>query len=107
MARTPFSAPLDDFITRIAWGEVWARPGLDRRTRSAVTVAVLTALGRTEELALHIPAAVVNGLEPGEVAEVLLHCAVYAGVPAANTAFGVARRVLDIDASPGSDGGDR
>jgi 4-carboxymuconolactone decarboxylase len=95
---TEFSAPFQDFITRYAWGGVWARDGLDRRTRSAITLAVLAALGREDELALHVRAAVGNGLSRAEIAEVLLHTAVYAGVPAANGAFAVAQRVLDEEA---------
>ncbi len=91
---TEFTAPFQEFITRGVWGEVWARDGLERRTRSAITLAVLTALGREHELALHIRAAVRNGLSEAEIAEVLLHTAVYAGVPAANAAFAIAQRVL-------------
>jgi 4-carboxymuconolactone decarboxylase len=91
---TPFTAPFQDFITRMAWGEVWTRDGLDRRTRSAITLAVLTALGREQELELHVRGARRNGLTPEEIGEVLLHTAVYAGVPAANAAFAVAQRVL-------------
>ena len=93
-ATTPFTAPFQDFITRYAWGEVWTRVGLDRRTRSAITLAALTALGREQELALHVRAALRNGLTVEEIGEVLLHTAVYAGVPAANTAYTVAQRVL-------------
>ena len=89
-----FTAAFQDVITRFAWGEVWTREQLDRRTRSAVTLAVLTALRCEEELAMHVRAAVGNGLTPDEIAEVLLHTAVYAGVPAANTAFAVAQRAL-------------
>jgi 3-oxoadipate enol-lactonase/4-carboxymuconolactone decarboxylase len=105
-ATTPFTAPFQDFITRYAWGEVWSRPGLDRRTRSAVTLAMLVALRAEDELALHVRAALRNGLQPAEIGEVLLHAAVYAGVPAANAAFAVARRVLDeegadLTADPG------
>ena len=92
---TELTAPFQEFITRYAWGSVWAREGLDRRTRSAITVAVLTALGRERELALHIRAAARNGLSPQEIGEVLLHTAVYAGVPAANAAFAVAQRELE------------
>jgi 4-carboxymuconolactone decarboxylase len=92
---TEFTAPFQDFITRLAWGAVWTRDGLDRRMRSAITLAVLTALGREQELALHVRAAVRNGLTHEEIGEVLLHTAVYAGVPAANAAFAVAQRVLD------------
>ena len=92
---TEFDAAFQDFITRYAWGAVWAREGLDRRTRSAITVAVLAALGREHELELHVRAAVRNGLSEAEIAEVLMHTAVYAGVPAANAAFRVVRRVLE------------
>lgn len=92
---TDFSAPFQEFITRFAWGGVWTREGLDRRTRSAMTLAILTALGREHEIGLHVRAARTNGLSPEEIAEVLLHTAVYAGVPAANAAFAVAQRVLD------------
>jgi 4-carboxymuconolactone decarboxylase len=94
-ASTPFTAPFQDFITRYAWGGVWTRDGLDRRTRSAITLAVLTALGREQELALHVRAARRNGLTPEEIGEVLLHTAVYAGVPAANAAYAIAQRVLE------------
>jgi 4-carboxymuconolactone decarboxylase len=94
-ATTPFTAPFQEFITRVAWGEVWTRDGLDRRTRSCITLAVLTALGRENEIPLHVRAALRNGLTPAEIGEVLLHTAVYAGVPAANAAFAIAQRVLD------------
>jgi 4-carboxymuconolactone decarboxylase len=92
---TEFTAAFQDFITRYAWGGVWSREGLDRRTRSAITLAVLTALGREHELALHVRAAVRNGLSQEEIAEVLLHTAVYAGVPAANAAFAIAQAALE------------
>jgi 4-carboxymuconolactone decarboxylase len=92
---TDFTEPFQDFITRFAWGSVWTRDGLDRRTRSAITLAVLTALGRDHELAMHVRAARRNGLTADEISEVLLHTAVYAGVPAANAAFAIAQRVLD------------
>jgi 4-carboxymuconolactone decarboxylase len=92
---TPLTAAFQEFITRYAWGAVWARPGLDRRTRSAITVAVLTSLGREHELELHLRAALRSGLSEEEIAEVLLHTAVYAGVPAANAAFAIAQRVLE------------
>lgn len=92
---TPFTQPFQEFITRHAWGAVWTRPGLDRRMRSAITVAVLTALGREHELELHLRGAIRNGLTPQELAEILIHTAVYAGVPAANAAFAIAQRVLD------------
>lgn len=91
---TDFTAPFQDFITRYAWGDVWTRPGLDRRTRSVITLTVLTALGHENELAMHVRAAVRNGLSEAEIGEVLLHTAIYAGVPAANTAFAIAQRVL-------------
>jgi 4-carboxymuconolactone decarboxylase len=97
---TPFIEAFQEFITRVAWGEVWARDGLDRRSRSMITLSVLTALGREQELALHVRAARANGLTPAEIGEVLLHTAVYAGVPAANAAFAIAQRVLDDEADP-------
>ena len=92
---TPFTAPFQDFLTRYAWGEVWSRPGLDRRMRSAITLAALTATRSEGELELHVRAALRNGLTPEEIGEVLLHTAVYAGVPAANAAFAIAQRVLE------------
>jgi 4-carboxymuconolactone decarboxylase len=92
---TDQTAAFQDFITRYAWGEIWARPGLDRRTRSCVTLTALVALGHFDELALHIRGARRNGLTDDEIAEVLLHSAVYCGVPAANSAFAVLRRVLE------------
>ena len=98
---TEFTADFQSLITRYAWGEIWARPDLDRRTRSCITLAMLVALGRHEELAMHVRAAVRNGLSREEIKEVLLQTAVYCGVPAANSAFAVAERVLD---GPG-DGG--
>ncbi|WP_420119472.1 4-carboxymuconolactone decarboxylase [Micromonospora sp.] len=93
-----FTADFQDFITRYAWGEVWTRPGLDRRTRSCVTLAVLAALRHEEELAMHVRAALGNGLTEQEVAEILLQVGVYAGVPAANRAFTVAREALRREA---------
>ena len=87
-----------DLITRYAWGEIWTRPGLDRRTRSCITLTALVALNRMEELALHVRAALRNGLTPDEIKEVLLHSAIYCGVPAANAAFAVAQRVLEAEA---------
>jgi 4-carboxymuconolactone decarboxylase len=92
---TDFTAPFQEFITRYAWGGPWSRPGLDRRTRSAITLAVLTALGRENEIAMHVRAGLRNGLTQAEIAEVLLHTAVYAGVPAANSAFAIAQRTLE------------
>ena len=91
---TEFTEDFQDLITRYAWGEIWARPGLDRRTRSCVTLAALVALGREEELAMHVRAALRNGLTPDEIKEVLLQTAIYCGVPAANSAFAIAQRVL-------------
>ena len=99
---TPFTAPFQELITAFAWGGVWTRDGLDRRTRSCITLAVLTALGREHELALHVRAARTNGLTPEEIGEVLLHTAVYAGVPAANRAFAIAQEVLGENADPAS-----
>jgi 4-carboxymuconolactone decarboxylase len=93
-AAGAFGAPFQELITKYAWGAVWSRPGLDLRTRSAITLATLVSVRAENELALHIRAALRNGLTPEEIAEVLLHTAVYAGVPAANSAFAVARRVL-------------
>jgi 4-carboxymuconolactone decarboxylase len=93
-ATTDFTAAFQDFVTRYAWGSVWTRDGLDRRTRSCITLAVLTALGREQELAMHVRAARTNGLTHEEISEVLLHTAVYAGVPAANAAYTIAQRVL-------------
>jgi 3-oxoadipate enol-lactonase/4-carboxymuconolactone decarboxylase len=92
---TEFTAPFQDFITRYAWGSVWTRPGLERRTRSAITLAVLTALGRENEIAMHVRGALRNGMTPEEIGEVLLHTAIYAGVPAANTAYAIAQRMID------------
>jgi len=92
---TDFTAAFQDFITRYAWGSVWTRDGLDRKTRSAVTLAVLTALGRENEIGMHVRAALRNGLTPDEIAEVLLHTAVYAGVPAANSAFAIAKPIVE------------
>jgi 4-carboxymuconolactone decarboxylase len=86
-----------DFITRYAWGEIWARPGLDRGTRSCITMTALVALGRFDELAMHIRAARRNGLSLDEIKEVLLQSAVYCGVPAANSAFAVFQEVVEQD----------
>ena len=99
---TEQTAAFQDFITRYAWGEIWDRPGLDRRTRSCITLTALVALGRLDELAMHVRAARRNGLSEDEIAEVLLQCAVYCGVPAANTAFAVFQRVLAEDGDYGS-----
>src|SRR6204780_1606043 len=91
---TPFTAPFQDLITRYAWGEIWSRPGLSRAERSIVTLTALVILRQEEELAMHVRAALRNGLTPDQIREVLLQVAVYAGVPAANRAFAVAQRVL-------------
>ena len=105
---TPLTADFQDFITRYAWGEVWTRPGLDRKTRSCITLTALMARGHLEELELHVRAAVRNGLTEGEIGEVLLQGAIYCGVPAANAAFAVARRVLaDLDGSRRAAEGER
>jgi 4-carboxymuconolactone decarboxylase len=95
VARTTgFTAPFQDLVNRMAWGEVWTRPGLDRRTRSCITLALLAALRCEQELPMHVRGALRNGVSPQEIQEVLLHTAVYAGVPAANTAFAIAQRTL-------------
>ena len=91
---TPFTADFQSFLTRYAWGEIWSRPGLSRAERSMITLTALTVLRQDEELAMHLRAALRNGLTPEQIAEVLLHTAVYAGVPAANRAFAIAARVL-------------
>jgi 3-oxoadipate enol-lactonase/4-carboxymuconolactone decarboxylase len=92
---TEFTAAFQDLITRYAWGEIWSRPGLDRRTRSCITLTALTALNHHEELAMHVRAALGNGLTPAEISEVLLQSAIYCGVPAANRAFAIAQKVID------------
>jgi 4-carboxymuconolactone decarboxylase len=91
---TDLTAAFQDFITRSAWGDVWSRPGLDRRTRSIVTLTALTSLRAENEIAMHVRGAISNGLTPQEIGEVLLHTAIYAGVPAANAAFAIAQRTL-------------
>jgi 3-oxoadipate enol-lactonase / 4-carboxymuconolactone decarboxylase len=93
-ATTPLTAPFQDFITRYAWGEIWSRPGLSRGERSMITLTALVVLRQEEELAMHLRAALRNGLTPDQIGEVLLHTAVYAGVPAANRALAIAREVL-------------
>ena len=96
VARTSdFTADFQDFITRYAWGDVWARPGLDRRTRSCITIAMLVALKQEHELAMHLRAALRVGVTRAEIREILLQSAIYAGVPAANRAFAIAQGVLD------------
>jgi 4-carboxymuconolactone decarboxylase len=96
-----FTADFQDLITRYAWGEIWNRPGLDRRTRSAIALTALVAHNHLDELAMHIRAAKRNGLSDDEIKEVLLQSAIYCGVPAANAAFAVAQRVLEEE-EPGS-----
>ena len=96
---TDFTDEFQNLITRLAWGEIWSRPGLDRKTRSAITLTAMVALGRDEELAMHVRAALRNGLTPDEIKEVLLHATVYCGVPAGNAAFAIAQRVLEEAAS--------
>ncbi len=92
---TEFTEDFQDLITRYAWGEIWSRDGLDRRTRSCITLTALVALGREDELAMHVRAALRIGLTPAEIKEVLLHSAIYCGVPAANGAFAIAQRVFE------------
>ena len=94
-ARTPLTEEFQDLLTRYAWGEIWTRPGLDRRTRSCITVAMLVALNRNDELALHMRAALTNGVTADELKEILLQAAIYCGLPAANTAFGLASKILE------------
>jgi 4-carboxymuconolactone decarboxylase len=96
---TDFTAEFQDFITRYAWGEIWTRPGLDRRTRSCMTLTALIAEGHFTEFEMHVRAALRNGLTPDEIKEVVLQAAIYCGVPAANAAFAVAQRVLDEQAA--------
>jgi 4-carboxymuconolactone decarboxylase len=100
---SPLDADFQHFITEYAWGSVWDRPGLDRRTRSLVTIALLAGLGRHEELELHFRASKNIGVDPKEIAEVLMHVAVYAGVPAANRAFALAKSILDLPSAPSAD----
>ena len=96
---TPFNEPFQDLITRYAWGEIWTRPGLPRSTRSLVTLAMLIALNRPEELRMHVRAAIRNGVTREQIQELLLHSSIYCGVPAANEAFHVAQQVFtEMDA---------
>ncbi len=92
---TPFTAPIQQHISRNAWGDVWQRPGLDLRTRSLITIAMLTALGRQHELKGHVRGALRNGASVEQIQEVLLHAAVYCGVPSAVEAFRSAAEVVD------------
>jgi 4-carboxymuconolactone decarboxylase len=98
--QTSLDSTFQHLITEMAWGAVWARPDLDRRTRSLVTIAILAALGRADELALHIRATENTGVTHSEIAEALLHVAIYAGVPAANSAFAIAKAALNSDNTP-------
>jgi len=98
--KTPFTEPFQDFITRYAWGEIWSRPGLPRQTRSLITLAMMVALNRGDEFRMHVRAALNNKVSREEIQEVLLHTAIYCGVPAANTAFHLAQEVFaEIDAA--------
>lgn len=92
--KDDFTADFQELITRYAWGDVWARPGLDRRSRSIATLAALVSLRAENEIAMHVGTALRNGLSADEIKEVLLHTAVYAGVPAANAAFAIAQEVI-------------
>jgi 4-carboxymuconolactone decarboxylase len=92
---TDFTADFQDLIARYAWGEIWARPGLDRKTRSAITITALVAGNHLHELPLHLRAGMRNGLTADEIKEILLQAAIYCGVPAANSAFAIAQRTLD------------
>jgi 4-carboxymuconolactone decarboxylase len=101
-AATDFTRDFQQHLTHVAWGSVWTRPGLDRRTRSAITLATLTALNQEGELALHVRGALRNGLSPEEISEILIHTSVYAGIPAANAAFRVAQRVIEEETGGGA-----
>lgn len=92
--RTSFNTDFQDFITRYAWGEIWTRPGLDRKTRSCITLAMLVALNRSEEFQMHVRAARNNGLSRDEIKEIILHAGIYCGLPAANHSFKLADEVL-------------
>jgi 4-carboxymuconolactone decarboxylase len=93
-AQTEFNADFQDLITRYAWGEIWTRPGLDNKTRSLITIAMMVALNRADELKLHLQAALSNGVSQAEIKETLLQAAIYCGVPAANGAFHLAEQVF-------------
>ncbi len=99
--KNAFNEEFQDFITRYAWGEIWTRPGLSRHTRSLITLALMIALNREDEFKMHVRAAFNNGVTRDEIKEVILQCALYAGLPAANAAFHMARQVFEeIDATP-------
>ena len=93
--RTPFNGDFQDLITRYAWGEIWARSGLPRHTRSLMTICMMVALNREEELKLHLRAASNNGVTRDEISEALLQTAIYCGVPAANSAFAIAQKIFE------------
>ncbi len=93
-AATDLDRDFQDFITRYAWGDIWSREGLPRQTRSIITISLMVALNREEELRMHLRAALRNGVTPDEIRETLMHCAVYCGLPAANSAFKIALQVL-------------
>ena len=93
-SRTKFTEDFQDLLTRYAWGEVWTRPGLPNETRSLITLAVLVALNRNDEFRMHVRAALNNGVSQDQIREVLLHSAIYCGLPAANTAFHIAQEVI-------------
>ena len=98
--KTAFNGEFQELITRYAWGEIWTRPGLPRRTRSLATLAMLVALNRADELRLHLRASVNNGVTRDEIKELLMQCAIYCGVPAANSAFHLAQEVFaEMDAA--------
>ena len=103
--KTAFDTDFQRFIVETAWGSVWARPGLDQKTRHMLTIALLAALGQDEELAIHIRATRHTGVTPDEVKEVLLQVAIYAGVPAANSAFAVAKKVYAESGQNTAEGG--
>jgi 4-carboxymuconolactone decarboxylase len=100
MSTTAFNAEFQDLITRYAWGEIWTRPGLPRHTRSLITLALMAGLNRNEEFSMHVRASANNGVTREEIKETLLQCAIYCGVPAANTAFHLAQKVFaEMDAA--------
>jgi 4-carboxymuconolactone decarboxylase len=99
--RTDLTSEFQNFITRYAWGEIWTRDGLPRHTRSLITIAMMVALNRSEELALHLRAAKNNGVTQDQIKEVLLQTAVYCGVPAANSAFHLAQKIFDEEKTAG------
>ena len=99
--KDEFTEDFQEFITRYAWGEVWDRPGLDRRSRSVATLAALVSLRAENEIAMHVRAGLRNGLSPEEIKEVILHTAIYAGLPAANSAFAIAQKVIAEEGGSG------